>query len=106
MLNGIVGEAAFSSSLAEQLVRLRPAAVERRDQRTAVVVVVITFVTIVFGELVPKRIGQMYPEAVARLISRPMAGVAKAAKPFVMLLSATTRGMLKLMRFENTAVQQ
>ncbi len=39
---------------------------------TAVVVTVITFITIVFGELVPKRIAQLYPEKVAHLISRPM----------------------------------
>jgi putative hemolysin len=34
------------------------------------VVVIITFLTIIFGELVPKRLGQMYPENVARLVSR------------------------------------
>ena len=39
---------------------------------TALVVVVITFLTIIFGELVPKRLGQMYPEAVARLVAQPM----------------------------------
>ncbi|MDD2730118.1 hemolysin family protein [Malikia sp.] len=105
MLNGIVGEAAFSSALAEKLAHLGLPQSSAEISATAVVVIVITFVTIVFGELVPKRIGQMHPEAVARWVSRPMAGVAKAAKPFVMLLSATTRGVLKLLRFENTSIQ-
>jgi putative hemolysin len=36
----------------------------------ALVVVIITFLTIIFGELVPKRLGQMYPENVARLVAR------------------------------------
>ncbi len=72
---------------------------------TALVVVVITFITIVFGELVPKRIGQLYPEAVARWVSRPMAFVAKAARPFVWLLSYTTHGVLKLLRIDTNAVQ-
>ena len=39
---------------------------------TALVVVIITFLTIIFGELVPKRLGQMYPETVARFVARPM----------------------------------
>ena len=36
----------------------------------------ITFITIIFGELVPKRIGQLYPETVARWVSRPMVWLA------------------------------
>ncbi len=105
MLNGIVGEAAFSSALAERLMAFGLPHRTADFSATAVVVIVITFVTIVFGELVPKRIGQMHPEAVARWVSRPMAGVARVAKPFVMLLSATTQGVLKLLRFDNVSTQ-
>ena len=61
---------------------------------------IITYITIVFGELVPKRIGQLYPEAVARVMARPMRWLAKAAGPFVKLLSACTMGVLKLMRVD------
>ena len=63
----------------------------------------ITYITIVFGELVPKRVGQLYPEAVARLVARPMMGVASAAKPFVKLLSVSTQGVLKLLRVNTSA---
>ena len=105
MLNGIVGEAAFSSALAERLEALGLPHSSADIVATALVVVAITYVTIVFGELVPKRIGQMHPEAVARFVSRPMAGVARVGKPFVMLLSATTQAVLKALRFENTSVQ-
>jgi putative hemolysin len=66
-------------------------------------VTVITFITIVFGELVPKRIGQLYPETVARLVSRPMMWVATGFKPFVRLLSISTQAVLKLLRIDNTA---
>ncbi|MBY0464245.1 MAG: hemolysin family protein, partial [Burkholderiales bacterium] len=69
------------------------------------VVVVITFVTIVFGELVPKRIGQLYPETVARHVSRPMEWVARGARPFVALLTSTTVGVLKLLRIKTDGVQ-
>ncbi|MEN9384112.1 MAG: hypothetical protein RL323_1255 [Pseudomonadota bacterium] len=105
MLNGIVGEAAFSAGLEAWLMALGLPEASANISATAIVVVVITFVTIVFGELVPKRIGQMYPETVARWVSRPMAGVAVGAKPFVMLLAATTQGVLKLLRMDNNAVQ-
>ena len=55
------------------------------------VVVIITFLTIIFGELVPKRLGQMYPETVARLVARPMEWLSLIARPFVRLLSAAPR---------------
>ena len=103
MLNGIVGEAAFSDDVAlwlEATFSLSQRAAEL--SATAVVVTVITFVTIVFGELVPKRIGQLYPETVARWISRPMIWVARIARPFVELLSFCTHAMLKLLRIDTT----
>ena len=50
---------------------------------TALVVVTITFLTIIFGELVPKRLGQMYPETVARLVARPMNWLSPATRPLV-----------------------
>lgn len=103
MLNGIIGEAAFSSGLATWIQSFgappRPAEISA----TALVVTVITFITIVFGELVPKRIGQLYPETVARLVSRPMMWVATGAKPFVGLLSISTLTVLKLLRVDNSA---
>ncbi|WP_300658599.1 hemolysin family protein [Hydrogenophaga sp.] len=105
MLNGIVGEAAFSGDLGLWLEAKGLTEATANIVSTAVVVVVITFITIVFGELVPKRIGQLYPEAVARWVSRPMTFVATAAKPFVWLLTHTTQGMLKLLRIDTNAVQ-
>ena len=68
-------------------------------------VTAITFTTIIFGELVPKRIGQLYPEPVARWVSRPMLWLATAAKPFVRLLSGTTALMLKLLRIDTSAAR-
>lgn len=106
MLNGIVGEAAFSASLSLTLQDWGLAESTAGITATAVVVVVITFVTIVFGELVPKRIGQLYPETVSRFVSRPMEWVARGARPFVALLSATTVWVLKLLRIKTDGVQQ
>lgn len=105
MLNGIVGEAAFSDDLATWFLGWGWSEVTASVSATAIVVVAITFLTIVFGELVPKRIGQLYPEAVARWVARPMAGVAQVAKPFVLLLSATTHAVLRLLRIDTDAAQ-
>ena len=82
MLNGIVGEAAFSKGLSLWLRATLSISDSAADlSATAVVVTVITFITILFGELVPKRIAQLYPETVARIVSVPMAWVATVAEP-------------------------
>jgi len=105
MLNGIIGEAAFSAGLAHWLRSLGMHEGAAGISSTAIVVTLITFVTIVFGELVPKRIGQLYPEPVARLVARPMTWVAKVAKPFVALLALSTQGVLRLLRVDNSAAR-
>lgn len=98
VLNGIVGEAAFSEGVANRLMGWGVSEGAAAIWATALVVTLITFTTIIFGELVPKRIGQLHPEAVARWVARPMLWLAIAAKPFVKLLSATTQAVLKLLR--------
>ena len=103
MLNGIIGEAAFSGRLSVWLQSFGLSLRASDISATALVVAAITYVTIVFGELVPKRIGQLYPETVARLVSRPMMWVAAGAKPFVALLSFSTHVVLKLLRVDNNA---
>ena len=103
MLNGIIGEAAFSNGVSLWLQGFGTTARAADISATAIVVVVITYVTIVFGELVPKRIGQLYPETVSRLVSRPMMWVAAGAKPFVWLLSVSTHAVLNLLRVDNSA---
>ncbi len=106
VLNGIVGEAAFSSTVAAWLQGWGVSDKASALSATALVVTAITFTTIIFGELVPKRIGQLYPELVARWVARPMLWLARAARPFVALLSATTHGTLKLLRIDTNAARE
>jgi putative hemolysin len=98
VLNGIVGDAAFSAPFAKWL-QLTFTIHDRVAEiaATAMVVVTITFLTIIFGELVPKRIGQMYPESVARVVAQPMEWLSMITRPFVKLLSWCTEATLKLM---------
>lgn len=105
VLNGIVGEAAFSGGVAVWLQTYGVSATASAISATAIVVTLITFTTIIFGELVPKRIGQLYPEPVARWVSRPMLWLATAAGPFVKLLSGTTAAVLKLLRIDTNAAR-
>ena len=105
MLNGILGEAAFSDALGTWLMSLGMPPGAAGISATAIVITLITFITIVFGELVPKRIGQLYPESTARLVARPMAWVARGAKPFVALLAFSTQAVLKLLRVDNSAAR-
>jgi putative hemolysin len=98
VLNGIVGEAAFAEPLgvwAQQAFDMQPRVAG--IAATALVVMCITFLTIIFGELVPKRLGQMYPESVARLVAPPMELLSLIARPFVKLLSWCTEATLRLL---------
>ena len=102
ILNGIVGDAAFSAPFARWL----NATFGMHDRgadivATAMVVITITFLTIIFGELVPKRVGQIYPETVARLVARPMEWLSAAARPFVRLLTVCTEACLRLLGMHN-----
>ncbi len=102
MLNGIIGEAAFSEGVKIFLQNMGVASTIAAPAATTFVVVTITFVTLIFGELVPKRIGLLYPEAVARVMAIPMAWLAKVANPFVKLLMLCTQGVLNVLRINTT----
>ena len=97
VLNGIFGEAALAQAMSVWLIEMGMAANYASTVSTAVVVVVITYVSIVVGELVPKRLGQTNPESIARLVARPINLLAKLTKPFVLLLTSSTRGLLRIL---------
>ena len=105
LLSGIVGEAAFAAPLAAWMEAGGMGDAAASIASTALVVSGITLFTILFGELVPKRIGQLYPESVARWVARPMRGLATAAKPFVWLLAGATATALKLLRIDANAAR-
>ncbi|QBE66739.1 hemolysin family protein [Pseudoduganella lutea] len=103
ILNGIVGEAVLARPLALWLMGLGMNVQPAEITATALVVVVVTYVSIVVGELVPKRLGQIAPEVVARLVARPMQSLAVVTRPFVMLLTGSTHAILRVMGVRQTA---
>ncbi|MBC7426336.1 MAG: HlyC/CorC family transporter [Bacteroidia bacterium] len=60
------------------------------------VVIIITFFSLVLGELLPKRIGLTNPEAISKIVARPMRLLTKMTAPFVWLLTFTTDLLIKL----------
>ena len=68
-----------------------------------VVVVVLTFFSLVLGELLPKRIGLNHPEAIAKAVAVPMKMISIVTAPFIWLLTVSTDGILKLLNIKPTA---
>lgn len=102
ILNGIVGQAVLAAPLSAWLAATFDLTAQTAGFiATASVVIVVTYISIVIGELVPKRLGQISPEPVARLVARPMHVLSVIAAPFVYLLSASTHGLLRLMRVKS-----
>jgi putative hemolysin len=97
ILNGIVGEAVLAEPLSRWLQSHGMETEASSIASTALVVIVITYVSIVIGELVPKRIGQFNPEGIARMVARPMNLLALLARPFERLLSLSTDAILRLL---------
>lgn len=61
------------------------------------IVILVTYLTLVFGELLPKRIGMSNAESVAMLVARPMKWISMVAAPFVWLLSRSTAALFTLL---------
>ncbi len=96
LLNGIVGEAVFAEPFAAWLQQQGLEPKPGRFVATLVVVACITCLTIVLGEIVPKRLGQHSAENIARLVAWPMRALAWITAPFVYLLTISTDAILSL----------
>lgn len=104
VLNGIVGEAVLAGPLSLWLKETFSLSEEVSSiSATAVVVIGVTYVSIVAGELVPKRLGQISPEPIARLVARPMQILALITRPFVVLLAFSTHTLLRMMGARQTS---
>ncbi len=100
VLSGAFGGATLSGRLAASLAQW-PALAPYADQLAlAVVVVGITFGSLIIGELVPKQLALRNPESIASMIARPMQVFTTVTYPVVRLLSFVTDGILQLMRMK------
>lgn len=69
----------------------------------AIVVVILTFFSLVLGELLPKRIGLNYPESIAKATAMPMKVISIVTAPFIWLLTISTESLLKILNIKPTA---
>lgn len=96
ILTGVYSGEKFSENLVpffERFVLLKPYA---STISTVLIVIVVTFLSIVIGELIPKRLGMIQAEKIARLVARPMNFFSAIAHPIVWLLNLITHFIFKI----------
>ncbi|MFC3079727.1 hemolysin family protein [Phenylobacterium terrae] len=102
ILAGAFGQATIAGELDGLLEQNVPALAPYSEAiATGVVVVVLTYLSLIVGELVPKRIALIHPEAIARVVARPLQLLSAAMSPFVTLLTGSTALALKLLRIKD-----
>ena len=95
---GAYGQAAIAGELNHILEAAFPALTAYTEIfSTVLVIVFITYVSVIVGELVPKRLALIFPESIASKMAAPISTVAVVLKPFVVLLTVSTSGILKIM---------
>lgn len=103
VISGAYGATALADDLAPAITRYAPQLADRADEIAfAVVIVLTTYLSLVVGELAPKRLALLAPEAIASAVARPMSLLSKAAFPAVWALRASTNGLLRLTGLSNT----
>lgn len=97
ILTGAFGEARLTRSVQALLAQVPTLAPYASVLATVLVVGLITYLSVVVGELLPKRIGLANPEGIAKLVAGPMSWLSRLATPFIWLLSASSDGLIKLL---------
>lgn len=100
ILAGALGGATIAEQLGNQISRIPAVAPYGEAIGVTVVVLTITYFSLIIGELVPKRFALNHPERIAKLVARPMKLLSRIATPIVSLLSVSTSAVLTLMRMK------
>lgn len=95
---GAFGTATLSQYFIEPFVGMGFTPARSENIGIGIVIVLTTILTLVLGELVPKRIALAYPEAIAARTARPLSFIARITKPIVAFLGVSTAFFLKLLR--------
>jgi len=98
ILAGAFGGATLAGPLAEEFAQFPLIAPYSGPLAVVTVVAAITYLTLVVGELVPKRVAMTHADRIASQVSRPIRFLSLIAAPLVRLLSASTEGVLMLLR--------
>ena len=98
ILSGAFGEDILSEPLKQQLIKLPQLAAYAEQIALAITVIIVTYFSVVMGELLPKRLALLNPEKIALIVARPMQILATISSPLVWLLSASSNLLLWLLR--------
>lgn len=96
ILSGAVGEAALADPLTVWLAGLEFSPEYARAIALTITVVLLTYLSVVVGELVPKQLALLGPERIAALVARPMGWLSRLTGPLVWLFSASSGAVLRL----------
>lgn len=96
ILTGVYSGEKFGKALAPSIAQIESLAKYAESIATTIVVIIVTFLSIVFGELIPKRIGLHHAERIAKIAAAPMRAFAKATHPIVWLLNRTSNIFLRI----------
>lgn len=96
ILSGAIGETALADPLTAWFSQFAPIEPYSRTLALTLVVIGLTYFSVVVGELVPKRLGLLAPEGIASLVAKPMNLLSAAARPLVWLLSSSSDLLLRL----------
>ena len=103
ILTGVYSGAAFSAQLAQELARYELLKPYAEELSYGTIVVVMTYVSLVLGELVPKRLAMAHADRWAMLVALPMHYLSVAGAPLVWLLQHSTEALLKLLPMVNAS---
>lgn len=98
VLLGAIGEAALADDIALLVQRVPSVAQYSEEIALGIMVVIVTYFSLVIGELVPKRLALLRPERIACVVALPMGTFARIMHPAVRLLSASVDTVLRMLR--------
>jgi magnesium and cobalt exporter, CNNM family len=105
ILTGILSGEKLKADFVEFLKRFDLIASYANGIATAIIVIIITYFSMVLGELVPKRLGLARPEAIAKFMARPMHVLSRITHPFIWLLSKSTYLIVRLFNIKKNDSQ-
>ncbi len=94
---GLVGGEAYADEIAPYLEKIPFINIHALEIAKVINIIFVAFITIAFGEMIPKRIGMSNPETVAQLVAIPLNGLSVISRPFGWLLSKTTELFMRLL---------
>ncbi|HUR30493.1 MAG TPA: hemolysin family protein [Saprospiraceae bacterium] len=100
LLLGIYSGEKITTNMEENVRRIDLLAPYAETLAVVVVLIIITFFSLVLGELVPKRLGLTYPEGIAKMMSMPMKIISIIMAPFILLLTLTTELFIKVFKIK------